>query len=121
MYLYNRHYFLAQGGVNTQVLIKELGTIHLGGLEHRQPIQDTNVEGYLEQKNIETIMKIIQDERQEIVDNTNDSFKKDINAYWDNLLNNTFKVNEVEETTLNLSKAKFDQSLVANAIVGIYD
>lgn len=62
------HYFLAQGGVNTQILIKELGTIHLGGLEeHRQPIQDTNVEGYLQQQNTETIMKIVQDGRQEVI------------------------------------------------------
>jgi hypothetical protein len=62
-----RHYFLAQGGVNTQVLIKELGTIHLGGLEeHRQPIQDTDVEGYLEQQNTETLMNIMNDGRKEV-------------------------------------------------------
>lgn len=44
-YEMNRHYFLAQGGVDTQVLIKELGTIHLGpSTEHRQPILDTDIE-----------------------------------------------------------------------------
>jgi hypothetical protein len=48
-------------------LIKELGTIHLGGLEeHRQPIQDTDIEGYLEQQNTETLMKIMNDGRKEV-------------------------------------------------------
>ncbi|KAG0194466.1 hypothetical protein DFQ28_010549 [Apophysomyces sp. BC1034] len=38
-------YFLAQGGVNSQVLMRDLGTIHIGMQpEHRQPIQDTDVE-----------------------------------------------------------------------------
>lgn len=58
---------MAQGGVNTQVLIKELGTIHLGELEReRQPIQDTNIEEYIEQQSTDTVMKIVQDERQEV-------------------------------------------------------
>lgn len=53
--------------MNTQVLIKDLGTIHLGGLEeHRQPIQDMDVEGYLQQQRTETVMNIIEDGRQEV-------------------------------------------------------
>jgi hypothetical protein len=53
--------------VNTQVLIKELGTIHLGGLEeHRQPIQDMDIEGYIEQQRTETVMKVIEDGRREV-------------------------------------------------------
>lgn len=44
-----------------------MGTIHLGGLEeHRAPIQDMNVEGYLEQKRTETIIKIIEDGRNDV-------------------------------------------------------
>lgn len=40
-----RHYFLSKGRVNTQVLMRDLGTIHLGAApEHRQPIQDTDIE-----------------------------------------------------------------------------
>lgn len=66
IYIYS-HYFLAQGGVSTKELIKDLGTIHLGGLEeHRQPIQDMDVEGYLEQQRTETVIKIIEDGRQEV-------------------------------------------------------
>lgn len=62
---------MAQGGVNTQVLIKDLGTIHLGGLEeHRQPIQDMDVEGYLQQQRTETVMKVIEDGRQEVTNHT---------------------------------------------------
>lgn len=62
---------MAQGGVNTQVLIKDLGTIHLGGLEeHRQPIQDMDVEGYLQQQRTETVMKVIEDGRQEVINHT---------------------------------------------------
>lgn len=61
------HYFLAQGGVNTQELITDLGTIHLGGLEeHRQPIQDMDVDGYLEQQRTETVLKIIEAGRHEV-------------------------------------------------------
>lgn len=48
-------------------MIKELGTIHLGGLEeHRQPILDTDVDGYLEQQNTETLMKIMNNGRKEV-------------------------------------------------------
>ena len=61
------HYFLAQGGVNTQVLIKDLGTIHLNGLdEHRQPVQDMDIEGYIEQQQTETVIRMIEDSRQEV-------------------------------------------------------
>lgn len=46
-----------------------MGTIHLGGFEeHRQPIQDMDVEGYLEQRRTETVMKIIDNSRQEVND-----------------------------------------------------
>ena len=41
----HRHYFLSKGRVNTQVLMRDLDTIQLGATtEHRQPIQDTDVE-----------------------------------------------------------------------------
>ncbi|CAO3628189.1 unnamed protein product [Mucor fragilis] len=110
------HYFLAQGGVNTQVLIKELGTIHLGGLEeHRQPIQDTDVEGYLQQQSTETVMQIIQDGRQEVVSNMNATFEKDIDSFWSDFINNTVKVNPTQGSSFKLSKAKFDQSRVVSA------
>ncbi|KAI8087112.1 hypothetical protein BDF21DRAFT_413748 [Thamnidium elegans] len=110
------HYFLAQGGVNTQELITDLGTIHLGGLEeHRQPIQDMDVEGYLEQQRTETVLKIIEDGRHEIVDYTKDSFDNTVDAYWKDLTNNQLKVNQVDTSTLNLSKAKFDTTKVVGA------
>ncbi|KAI8638915.1 hypothetical protein BD408DRAFT_372665 [Parasitella parasitica] len=109
------HYFLAQGGVNTQILIKELGTIHLGGLEeHRQPIQDTNVEGYLQQQNTETVMQIVQDGRQEIISDTNDTFENNIDDFWNHFIANTVKANPMPRT-FKLSKAKFDQSRVVGA------
>ncbi|KAG2233937.1 hypothetical protein INT48_009750 [Thamnidium elegans] len=110
------HYFLAQGGVNTQELITDLGTIHLGGLEeHRQPIQDMDVEGYLEQQRTETVLKIIEDGRHEIVDYTKDSFDNTVDAYWKDLTNNQLKVNQADTSTLNLSKAKFDTTKVVGA------
>lgn len=50
-YIIVRHFFLAQGGVDTQVLIKELGTVHLGpSTEHRQAILDTDIEVNFEVK-----------------------------------------------------------------------
>ncbi|KAI8048593.1 uncharacterized protein B0P05DRAFT_641973 [Gilbertella persicaria] len=110
------HYFLAQGGVNTHVLMKELGTIHLGGLEeHRQPIQDTDIEKHIEQQSTETVIKVIEDGRQEIMDETNQLFEKDLDSYWSTLLNNTLKVNAAEKRTFNLSKTKFDQTRVVPA------
>ncbi|KAL7319596.1 hypothetical protein PS15m_002722 [Mucor circinelloides] len=110
------HYFLAQGGVNTQVLIKELGTIHLGGLEeHRQPIQDTDVEGYLQQQNTETVMQIIQDGRQEAIANMNDKFEEDIDSFWSKFRHSTIKEDATQESSFKLSKAKFDPSRVVSA------
>ncbi|KAL9556875.1 hypothetical protein MBANPS3_001662 [Mucor bainieri] len=110
------HYFLAQGGVNTQVLIKELGTIHLGGLEeHRQPIQDTDVEGYLEQQNTETVMKVLHEGRQEVVSNMNTRFEEDVDNYWNDFIKRTAKVNPTQGSSFKLSKAKFDQSRVVSA------
>ncbi|CAO3639397.1 unnamed protein product [Mucor hiemalis] len=108
------HYFLAQGGVNTQVLIKELGTIHLGGFEeHRQPIQDMDMEGYIQQQRTETIMEVIEDGRQEIIQDTNDGFIKSTDEYWEGLLNNKLKVKEVDtSSSMNLTKAKIDQSRI---------
>ncbi|GAA5809132.1 hypothetical protein MFLAVUS_011485 [Mucor flavus] len=110
------HYFLAQGGVNTQELITDLGTIHLGGLEeHRQPIQDMDVEGYLEQQRTETVIKIIEAGRHEIVDSTKNSFDDTVDAYWKDLADNQLKVNQVDTSTLNLSKTKFDSTKVVSA------
>lgn len=46
---------------------------------------------------------------------TNESFEKDMDNYWTDLLNNTLKVNSTKETTLNLSKTKFDPSRAVGA------
>ncbi|CEP08472.1 hypothetical protein [Parasitella parasitica] len=109
------HYFLAQGGVNTQILIKEMGTIHLGGLEeHRQPIHDTNVEGYLQQQNTETVMKIVQDGRQEIIADTNDTFEKNVDEFWDQFITNTVKALPIS-TTHKSTKPKLNQSRIVSA------
>ncbi|KAI9259731.1 hypothetical protein EDC94DRAFT_151678 [Helicostylum pulchrum] len=110
------HYFLAQGGVNTQELITDLGTIHLGGLEeHRQPIQDMDVDGYLEQQRTETVLKIIEAGRHEIVDSSKDSFDSTVDAYWKDLSDVQLKVDKVDTSNLNLSKAKFDSTKVVSA------
>ncbi|KAI8987482.1 hypothetical protein BDF20DRAFT_267571 [Mycotypha africana] len=110
------HYFLAQGGINTQVLVKELGTIHLGGLgEYRQPIQDTNIEDYLKQQNTETVLALVQDGRQEIVESTENAFKEDLDSYWKTFLEKELKVNDYSSESLQLSKSKFDASRVVSA------
>jgi hypothetical protein len=47
--------------------MRELGTIHLGvPIEQRQPIQDTDVDGYFYQKRTQTIVDLIQSEKQEV-------------------------------------------------------
>ncbi|KAG1460610.1 hypothetical protein G6F46_004742 [Rhizopus delemar] len=109
------HYFLAQGGVDTQVLIKELGTIHLGpSTEHRQPILDTDIEGYLEKKHVQTVMDLIQDGREQIINNTNGMIKKDIDSTWSEI-NKELSLKITETKKINLSKAKFDQSRIISA------
>ncbi|KAI8334536.1 hypothetical protein EDC96DRAFT_525451 [Choanephora cucurbitarum] len=110
------HYFLAQGGVNTHVLMKELGTIHLGGLEeHRQPIQDTDVEKHIEQQSTETVIKIIEDGRQEIMLGSDKLFTNDLDSYWQATLINELNVSAFDRSSITLSKTKFDPTRVASA------
>ncbi|EIE91776.1 hypothetical protein RO3G_16487 [Rhizopus delemar RA 99-880] len=107
--------FEPQGGVDTQVLIKELGTIHLGpSTEHRQPILDTDIEGYLEKKHVQTVMDLIQDGREQIINNTNGMIKKDIDSTWSEI-NKELSLKITETKKINLSKAKFDQSRIISA------
>ncbi|KAI9260812.1 hypothetical protein BY458DRAFT_516375 [Sporodiniella umbellata] len=109
------HYFLAQGGVDTQALIKELGTIHLGAsTEHRQPIVDTDIEGYFQRKNTQTVMDLIQDGREQIVNDTAKAAKKDIDSVWTSMnVELSYKLTETRK--LNLSMAKFDPSRIVSA------
>ncbi|CAO3611466.1 unnamed protein product [Cunninghamella echinulata] len=97
------HYFLAQGGVNTQFLMRDLGTIHLGvPVEARQPIQDTDVDGYLYQKQVNT--------------GTKKSFKKDIDTESASVRNNIFsgimKGKSINSVNLDITKQKLDMSKV---------
>jgi hypothetical protein len=46
---------------------------------------------------------------------TNESFKQDLDSYWTDLLNSNLKVNSATDTTLNLSKTKFDPSRAVSA------
>ncbi|KAI8876055.1 hypothetical protein K501DRAFT_262819 [Backusella circina FSU 941] len=112
-------YFLANSGVNTQVLIRELGTIHLGGTtDHRQPIQDTNIEDYLTQKRQEKILALVNEGRQKITNDTNDAFKSDVNDYWIDLrkqLTSSIKNSSSELENFDATKAKFDSSRVQSA------
>ncbi|KAI7871012.1 hypothetical protein BDF14DRAFT_1767273 [Spinellus fusiger] len=77
------HYFLAQAGVNTQVLMQELGTMHLGEpVEHRQPIKDTDIEAYFNQRRTQNILDLMQSERQEILEDMQNVFELDIESTW---------------------------------------
>ncbi|CAO3666665.1 unnamed protein product [Rhizopus stolonifer] len=106
------HYFLAQGGVDTQALIKELGTIHLGAsTEHRQPILDTDIEGYFEKKHTQTIMDLIQDGREQISNDTKGAVKKDIDSTWTNI-NIELSSKLTETRKFNVSMAKIDPSRI---------
>ena len=67
-YYYYSHYFLSKARVNTQVLLRDLGTIHLGAApDHRQPIYDTDVEGYLGSERTQTIIDVISNGQQEVI------------------------------------------------------
>ncbi|KAI8339814.1 hypothetical protein BD560DRAFT_412464 [Blakeslea trispora] len=110
------HYFLAQGGVNTHVLMKELGTIHLGGHEeHRQPIQDTDVERYIEQQSTETVIRIIEDGRQEIMLESDRLFTNDLDSFSQTILIDELNVSAFDKPTVTLSKTKFDPTLIVSA------
>ncbi|KAI8970663.1 hypothetical protein BDB01DRAFT_698504, partial [Pilobolus umbonatus] len=112
--------FLAQGGVDTQVLLQELGTIHLGeSKEHRKPIQDTDIEAYLEQEHTETIIDILEDSRHKIVNDTNSLFREDMNEYWREIRNNLSTAMQERFPHLNashihLNKDSFDPSRIMN-------
>ncbi|CEG71780.1 hypothetical protein RMATCC62417_07452 [Rhizopus microsporus] len=115
-YIIVRHFFLAQGGVDTQVLIKELGTVHLGpSTEHRQAILDTDIEGYLEQQHTETVMKLIQDGRQQIMDGIHQKHTNDIQSTWKTIHNELSKKIPEPTKKINLSKAKFNRSQIVSA------
>jgi hypothetical protein len=43
------------------------------------------------------------------------SFQGQVDEYWTDLMNNQIKVNGVETSALNLSKAKFDNSRIVSA------
>ncbi|KAI9260672.1 hypothetical protein BDA99DRAFT_88623 [Phascolomyces articulosus] len=77
------HYFLSKARVNTQVLLRDLGTIHLGAApDRRQPIYDTDVEASLARERITTIIDVIADGQQEILDDIDNQFDHDLNATW---------------------------------------
>lgn len=49
----------------------------------------------------------------QIIQDTNDSFIKSTDEYWEGLLNNKLKVKEVDtSSSMNLTKAKIDQSRI---------
>ncbi|KAI9301463.1 hypothetical protein BJ944DRAFT_4197 [Cunninghamella echinulata] len=111
------HYFLAQGGVNTQFLMRDLGTIHLGvPVESRQPIQDTDVDGYLYQKQVHSIIDLVHDEKNQVNTGTKKSFKKDIDTESASVRNNIFsgimKGKSINSVNLDITKQKLDMSKV---------
>ncbi|KAI8374714.1 uncharacterized protein BYT42DRAFT_577376 [Radiomyces spectabilis] len=80
------HYFLAKAGVNTSILVRELGTIHMGApTEPRKPIQDTDLEGYLLRKQTQTIVDFVQAKKQEIYHDTDEAFDRDLYWRWQEL------------------------------------
>ncbi|KAI9021514.1 hypothetical protein CLU79DRAFT_197595 [Phycomyces nitens] len=100
------HYFLAQAGVNTQVLMRELGTIHLGEpTEHRQPIKDTDVEGYFKQKRTQTIVDLMESEKQEIIQDMDVAFDNEIRETWDDLRLRLCETEDQNGTSIDAASA----------------
>ncbi|ORZ22332.1 hypothetical protein BCR42DRAFT_405959 [Absidia repens] len=114
------HYFLAQSGVNTQVLMRELGTIHLGvPIEQRQPIQDTDVDGYFHQKRTQTIIDLIQSEKQEIIQNLEKAFEEDLHTTWaqsrERICYGILQGKSDTTSSTDISKLKLDMTKVTPA------
>ncbi|KAI9470466.1 hypothetical protein BDB00DRAFT_862582 [Zychaea mexicana] len=105
------HYFLSKARVNTQVLLRDLGTIHLGATPaRRQPIYDTDVEGYLLRERTQTIIDVIADGKQEILDDIESLFDQDLHATWRGIRENMTagydaEMAQADITALNLSKS----------------
>ncbi|KAI8092889.1 uncharacterized protein BX664DRAFT_96604 [Halteromyces radiatus] len=114
------HYFLAQSGVNTQVLMRELGTIHLGvPIEQRQPIQDTDVDGYFYQRRTHTIIDLIQSEKQEIIRDSETAFEQDLQSTWakdqTTIYQSIMPTEKPSAANMDISKLKLDLSKVVGA------
>ncbi|CAO3621800.1 unnamed protein product [Cunninghamella blakesleeana] len=111
------HYFLAQGGVNTQILMRDLGTIHLGvPIEARQPIQDTDVDGYLYQKQVNSMANIVYDEKIQVDGGSKKSFKEDIDKESATIRRSIFsgimKGKTIDSASLDITKQKLDMTKV---------
>ncbi|KAF7722488.1 hypothetical protein EC973_003108 [Apophysomyces ossiformis] len=107
-------YFLAQGGVDSQVLMRDLGTIHIGTQpEHRRPIQDTDVEGYFQQKRAQTIIELVQNKKEEIIQDGVDQFDKSVDTTWKAIKTSLCEVRGEDPTDadmafLRITKSHFD-------------
>ncbi|KAI8149346.1 hypothetical protein BJV82DRAFT_573692 [Fennellomyces sp. T-0311] len=106
------HYFLSKARVNTQVLLRDLGTIHLGAApEHRQPIYDTDVEGYLARERTQTVIDVLADGQQEILEDIDHQFDQDLYGTWRGLREkmcsgyNLDEATQTEVIRMNLSKS----------------
>ncbi|KAL1926063.1 hypothetical protein VTP01DRAFT_6100 [Rhizomucor pusillus] len=114
------HYFLSKGGVNTPVLMRDLGTIHIGAAaDSRQPIQDTDIEGYFAQRRTDTIVDAIMDGKQEAINGAEDDYDQEFQASW-NGLRTTLSggrqtIDNSDQASLNLSKSKVDMSRIVAA------
>ncbi|KAI8338402.1 hypothetical protein BC941DRAFT_422822 [Chlamydoabsidia padenii] len=113
------HYFLAQSGVNSQVLMRELGTIHLGvPIEQRQPIQDTNVDVYFHQKRTQTIVELVHSEQQEIIHDSEAAFEEDIHRTWAQSRERIYQgimQGQDTSTTTDISKLRLNMAKVVAA------
>ncbi|CDH48966.1 predicted protein [Lichtheimia corymbifera JMRC:FSU:9682] len=115
------HYFLSKGRVNTKVLMRDLDTINLGAAtEHRQPIQDTDVEGYFVQERTRTIVDTIQEGKQETLDDIMGQFDLDVQTTWQDLRSKLCDGYSAEQAkadmaSMNITKSKIDLSRVPAA------
>ncbi|KAI9313617.1 hypothetical protein BX666DRAFT_2030388 [Dichotomocladium elegans] len=112
------HYFLSKARANTQVF-SDLETIQLGtASEHRQPIQDTDVEGYIAQERTRTVADTIHKCKQEIMDDNDRAFDQDIRASWRSLRSKLCQGYSTEDAKVDMGPANQPKPKVDFSRVG---
>ncbi|KAF9583225.1 hypothetical protein BGW38_009989 [Lunasporangiospora selenospora] len=78
------HYFLASGGINTNVIDKTLNSINLKStFEPIQPIHDTDTEAFLRYQHEQIIINTIDESRRETVLDFDSNFEASLNYDWE--------------------------------------
>ncbi|KAI8066786.1 hypothetical protein BC940DRAFT_347273 [Gongronella butleri] len=79
------HQFLTKSGVNTQVLVRPTGTIHLGTPPPQRSQVDMDIHTYLQQMQDQQIQDLLESEQAKAIEACEKAVSDDMNASWKEL------------------------------------